>query len=65
MQQKFTAHGSGKSKMKVLASSVPGEGLLPGWQTDASIAVSSSDEERDHLFSNEPMLVTSVMSNSL
>ena len=51
--------------MKVLASSVPGEGLLPGWQTDASIAVSSSDEERDHLFSNEPMLVTSVMSNSL
>lgn len=51
--------------MKVLASSVPDEGLLLDLQTDASIAVSSSGEERDHLFSNEPRLVTSVMSNSL
>ena len=51
--------------MKVLASSVPDEGLLPGLQTDASVAVSSSDEEREHLFSHEPTLVTSVMPSSL
>lgn len=33
-QQKFSVLESGKSKIKVLAESVPGEGLLPGLQVD-------------------------------